>query len=423
MRAKKQAEQRLRAQRAAAVIGVDAGKFSHCLVVRPRGGCDSKPFSFPATREGFEQAIGRIQALSGGAAPEELLLGIEFAGVYGFTLAHFLHTRGYPVVSVLATHTKRWKEVMHNQALKTDQKDAATITDLVSVGQYVEFPFLKPAYAELRYLISARHSVCIQRGATLARLRSALQVVWPEYEQVFPKFQYVTPLKLLAHYPGPADLLKAPKRQVVKRIREISRGHLGERTYAALRDGAEHTVGLPVAQGALKDEIPLLLQQIDLYDAQMEHLEARMSEILQTLPEAECLLSIPGVAPLSAAVFLGLVGDVQAYESSTQVLKLAGLSLVERSSGVQKGEVHVSKRGKPQLRRQVFMLALAAVRGDGIYYQRFQRGLGRGSHKRSLLVALSRQMLCLMFSIAKERRHYTPTPPPRKQRTEWKVAS
>jgi hypothetical protein len=69
------------------------------------------------------------------------------------------------------------------------------------------------------------------------------------------------------------------------------------------------------------------------------------------------------------------------------------------------------------------MLALAAVRGDGIYYQRFQRGLGRGTHKRSLLVALSRQMLCLMFSIAKERRHYTPMPPQRRERTERKAAS
>jgi hypothetical protein len=34
-----------RAQRAIAVVGVDAGKFHHVLVVRPRGRADSKPFS------------------------------------------------------------------------------------------------------------------------------------------------------------------------------------------------------------------------------------------------------------------------------------------------------------------------------------------------------------------------------------------
>ena len=424
MRPTKQAEQRLRAQSAAAVVGVDAGKFTHCLVVRPHGGRDSRPVSFAATRQGFEEAIERIRALSGGASPADILVGIEFAGVYGFTLAHFLHRHGFAVVSVLAAHTKRWKEVMHNQALKTDQKDAATITDLLSMGQYVAFPFLQPAYAELRYLVSARGSLCTQRGSALNRLKSVLQVVWPEYEQVFPKFQYVTPLKLLARYPGPDDLLAAPKRQVLKRIREISRGHLGERTYQELRDSAEHTVGLPIARGALQGEIPLLIQQIELYDQQMDQLETRMAEVLQGLPEAECLLTIPGVAPVSAAVFLGLVGDPQAYESSAQVLKLAGLSLVERSSGVQKGQVHLSKRGKPDLRRQMFMLALAAVRGDGIYHQRFQNRLARkGNAKRSILVALSRDMLCLMFSIAKERRHYSTQPPPRSARAELRAAS
>lgn len=156
----------------------------------------------------------------------------------------------------------------------------------------------------------------------------------------------------------------------------------------------------------------------------MDPLETRMAEVLQGLPEAECLLTIPGVGPVSAAVFLGLVGDPQAYESSAQVLKLAGLSLVERSSGVQKGQVHLSKRGKPSLRRQMFMLALAAVRGDGIYHQRFQNRLARkGNAKRSILVALSRDMLCLMFSIAKERRHYSAQPPQRSARAELRAAS
>ncbi len=92
----------------------------------------------------------------GGATPAEIRVEIEFAGVYGFTFAYYLQQRGFPVVSVLASHSKRWKEVMHNQAIKTDAKDAETITDLVAIGQFVSFPFLKKEYAELRYLVSVR---------------------------------------------------------------------------------------------------------------------------------------------------------------------------------------------------------------------------------------------------------------------------
>lgn len=36
------------------------------------------------------------------------------------------------VVSVLPADTKAWKQVRHRQRLKTDEKDAATIVDLVA---------------------------------------------------------------------------------------------------------------------------------------------------------------------------------------------------------------------------------------------------------------------------------------------------
>jgi hypothetical protein len=45
-------EKRTRAQGAAAVVGVDAGKFEHAMVVRPRGGRDTKPLTFRTSREG-----------------------------------------------------------------------------------------------------------------------------------------------------------------------------------------------------------------------------------------------------------------------------------------------------------------------------------------------------------------------------------
>jgi hypothetical protein len=72
------------------VVGVDAGKFSHTVVIRPRGQADSKPFSFPTTRAGFEAAVAFLRQQAPGAALGSVLVGIEFAGNYGFTFAHFL---------------------------------------------------------------------------------------------------------------------------------------------------------------------------------------------------------------------------------------------------------------------------------------------------------------------------------------------
>jgi hypothetical protein len=86
---------RERAQRAAACVGVDAGWFSHTLVVRPHGRPDSKPFSFPTTRTGFDSAVAFLRQQSGGAAPDTMLVGIEFAGSYRLTLTSVVGIQVY----------------------------------------------------------------------------------------------------------------------------------------------------------------------------------------------------------------------------------------------------------------------------------------------------------------------------------------
>jgi transposase len=123
-------------------MGVDAGKFTHTCVLRLRGGADGRAFSIPVSRSGFETALAALRTAAPRGQLANCLVGIEFAGTYGFTLAHYLHAAGVPVVSVLPAHTKRWKEVTHGLPLKTDSKDALGIVDLTAQGHFVRFPFL-----------------------------------------------------------------------------------------------------------------------------------------------------------------------------------------------------------------------------------------------------------------------------------------
>lgn len=405
-------DKRHRAQAALAVAGVDAGKFTHTLVVRPRGRADSRPFTFPTTREGFEAADAAIRAAAPDASPAEMLVGIEFAGNYGFTLAHFLRDRGYAIVSVLPSHTKRWKEVTHHAALKTDAKDAVGIADLAAQGHFVGFPFLELAYAELRYLVSARERLTVLRRGTLTRVRTILQVVFPEFEQIFGRFTKKTPFAILAAFPGPGDLLAAPKRRVLRVLDEASRGHHGAETYARLIAAARQTLAVPSAQGVLREELPLLLECYALFERQTAVIERRMTERLTTLPEYEPLLSVPGVAPVTAAVFVGSIGDPQAYSSAEEILKVAGLSLIERSSGILRGQKRISKRGRPLLRAAAYMFAVRSIKQDGLFRAEYERLLARnGGNKLKALVAVSRSGLRLLFSIARDRRIFTAEPP------------
>ena len=61
------------------------------------------------------------------------------------------------------------------------------------------------------------------------------------------------------------------------------------------------------------------------------------------------VLSIKGIGIVTAARFLGEVGDPLRFQDARQIAKYAGLNLTEDSSGKSKSGTRISKRGRSQL--------------------------------------------------------------------------
>lgn len=282
----------------------------------------------------------------------------------------------------------------------------------------MSFPFLRPEYAHLRYLSAGRERLSLLRRGGMTQLRTMLQVVFPEFEDLFPNMSKKTPLALLEAYSTPQALLAAPKRTVLKLLRESSRGQHHTETYKRLIITARSPLGLPGAQHSLQREIELATERHGLFDRQIAEIEALMVEALGHVPEASSLLSIPMMGPTTAAIFLGAIGDPRAYESAEQILRLAGLSLIERSSGTLRGQKRISKRGRPLLRQAASMFAVRSIRQGGLFRAEYDGLMARsGGQAMKALGAVMRSSLRLMFSIARERRPFTLEPPVRMRRS------
>ena len=57
---------------------------------------------------------------------------------------------------------------------------------------------------------------------------------------------------------------------------------------------------------------------------------------------------IPGLTLTSAAVILAEAGDPRRYETSSSLVKHAGLSPADNSSGAFEGQSRISRRGRPR---------------------------------------------------------------------------
>ena len=86
-----------------------------------------------------------------------------------------------------------------------------------------------------------------------------------------------------------------------------------------------------------------------------------IEELVNKIPMAEKLLDIKGVGMKTVSGFLAEVGDVSRFNSPKELQKLAGLALVENSSGKHKGETTISRRGRKRLRYLLFEVAMSLV--------------------------------------------------------------
>src|SRR5260370_487123 len=112
---------------------------------------------------------------------------------------------------------------------------------------------------------------------------------------------------------------------------------------------------LPSTEGVVRGHRRGLLRRVaaelgDLQRArtQRQETEAAMIAALGDLGLAR-LGDIPGLTATGAAAILAETGDPKRYDTSSSVVKHAGLSPSDNASGAFDGAAHISRRGRPSL--------------------------------------------------------------------------
>ncbi|MGH7655474.1 MAG: IS110 family transposase [Gemmatimonadaceae bacterium] len=382
-------------------VGVDAGKSFHKLVACGPDGVRTKAERVEVSRAGFEGALRFLQETFPDRAPAQMLVAIEFAGHYGYTFAEFLRQAGCVIVTMPSVVTKRLREVEDNSPRKDDAKDAAQICKLVRAGLFVNYATLTPLVAQLRVLATERHRLAVEETRMRIRLQAILDLAWPEFMTHFPHVGARTPRALLRRWPTATDVAAASPRAVVTLMKRVSQNHFKPDRAKAFVAAAETSVAIHRDVPARRAEIHRLLDRWDLLLTQMETIEAELSVLVAQHPGATALTTIPEVGVVCAATLVAEVGTPEGFASPRQVLKLAGMNLARRESGTSlRSRAKQTKRGRPLLRRQLFLLAGRWCRTGAPYHRAFLAMAARnGGSKISAICALSRRLVPMLLHV------------------------
>ena len=388
------------------IVAFDIAQEKHVVYIRCPDGREEKPFVVFNRREEYDQMWERISKTKEAYRLEEVVVGFESTGPYAEPLVHYLMKKEVKLVQVNPMHTKRVKELRGNSPNKTDEKDPQVIADIIELGNYLTVVIPEGTSAELRRLTQARERAVGRRTMLVNQVHGLVSVIFPEFLMVMKDIKTKTAHYLLKHYPRPQDIVGLGYEKLEETLKKISRGRLGKDRAEALYEAAVYSVGVREGQGSIVFEIKQLVSGIEEIERSREETEERMREYLKEIPYSRYMLSIEGIGEVTVSGLIGEVGDFTKYKTVAEITKLAGLDLFEVSSGKHKGERHISKRGRPLMRKLLFYAAINAVQKGRIMHEQYERYLQRGMPRMKALIAIARKLLGVLFALVREQSEY-----------------
>lgn len=352
------------------VIGIDIAKYKHfACAIDERGRVLQKSFPFTQSRTGFEAFYEKILALRQAHEKSEILVGFEPTGHYWMSLAAFLSAHGIPFIMVNPLHVNKSKELDDNLQTKNDQKDALVIARLMRDGRFSYPRMLEGIEAELRNGATLRSKIQEDLNALQNRIIRWIDRFFPEFMSVFKNFGKMA-YAALEKTPLPIDILGKSPEELLFLYRQVEGMKSPQLPKAKqLVEAAQHSIGLTEGLVMARMEIATLLQQYHLMQQQLDTLTVQLIELAKQMTDYEYLASVPGIGDVTVVELLSEVGSLMQYEHPRQLIKLAGLTLRENSSGQHKGQKRISKRGRRKLRSLLFRVMMPLIRHNEAFKQ------------------------------------------------------
>ena len=390
------------------VVGIDVGKRNHyCRFINVRGYEIGKGFSFSNNRDGMEKIISKIEEAKKQNNLAKAVIGMEPSGHYWKAAAYYLSDSGYRLAQVNPYHIKRIKEIEDNSQTKTDPKDSLLIAKLVRDGDFFDPNLADGIYAELRRMYRLRLKVSKSLVQEKTKLKILLDEYFPEYEGLFCDIFGATSEYIIDNYFLPESIAKESILSLTGKIKTISRGKIGASKVLKLMEYARSSIGIKIGLDAAILEKTYILQSVSNLKLKLDYINKELKCYLEKIQCSKYLLSIPGVGLVTAAGFLGEVGDISKYKSAKEIIKLAGLNLVEISSGIKKGKKKISKRGNNRLRCLLYQCAIVAISKNS-QLKRYFCYQAETKNKMKMVVAVQCKLVRIMFALLKYKKYYDP---------------
>lgn len=298
-----------------------------------------------------------------------------------------LHATGRAVYAINPLAAARYRERHTVSRRKSDAGDAIVLANILRTDAHAHRPM--PANTGLAQAISvlarAQQDAVWNRQQLVNQLRSHLREYYPAALLAFQHqanggLTRPDARAILTVAPTPRQAAKLTRSQLRAALKRAGRTRdfdtAIDRIQALFR--AEYLHHQPRVEAAMGQQLLALLRQLDAACAAAEDLAAATTTQFEKHPDAQVLMSFPGLGALTGARVLAEIGDDRARFADARALKAyAGAAPVTRASGKSRVVSHRHIKNQ-RLAHAGFLWALSSLRASPEAKAHYQRRRDHG---------------------------------------------
>ena len=355
------------------IIGVDIAKKFHVARAQDFRGVEFKRgIKFDNSRQGFLEFEEWKNSLLVESQKTKTIVGMEPTGPYWLPFARWLKSEGYWTVTVNPAHVKKSKELDDNNQAKTDYRDARVIAQLIKDARFSEPNLLEGIYEELRNAKNIRRTMVNDLKRIKNQMANWLDRYFPEYQKGYANWESESFIYILSRFKLPARIAKLNSEEVYSDVKEIFPRGVGQKKIENLISASKESIGIQEGCCMSEKELDYLLKRYKELVSDIDDIENAIESLCEELPEVNKIAQIKGIGITTASGVVAELGNIRNYRTPKQMIKMAGLSLTENSSGQKKGKMSISKRGRKDLRKILYQAVVGMIRSNEAFRELYQ---------------------------------------------------
>ena len=370
-------------------IGIDIAKYKHDFcIISSTGEIIVQNNYFENNKKGFQLFFSYLKPYN--KADVQILF--ESTAHYSMNLELELIDQGYSFMKMNGLIIKQFFKAQTLRKTKTDKADAFALTHYLMANTYKPNSNRLYHIYSLKSLCRTRDRLVKERSKFKVYITNELDKSFPEIKKFFDNKISITLLYILEKY---KNKNKIALMKDYDSIRKVSAANFSFTRFLLLKQLAKESIGHPTETSDFL--IESYVKSINCLSEQIDSIEKQIIEAVRKLDTH--ILSIPGIAEISAGSIIAEFGDIKNFESPEKMLAFAGLEPSIRQSGTLSTEGHMVKHGSGYLRNTIMRVVNSLVMHDQVFYDYYNKKRDEGKHHLVAQSHVAKKLIRIIYTL------------------------